>query len=126
MNSVPQEANGIAASMMGMPYSQFPNQAMMGQFANPMLFTMQTMQAMQNYMGGAEGMEMMRRMYDEVKELRDMYMRNTMSEKRMLQETFAKVILNTQSNLLTQQVPPIPQVPFREFYSDAKQHRDLF
>ncbi|CAM5999816.1 unnamed protein product [Sphagnum balticum] len=90
------------------------------------MFTMQTMQAMQNYMGNAEGMEMMRRMYDEVKELRDMYMRNTMSEKRMLQETFAKVILNTQSNLLTQQVPPIPQAPFREFYSDAKQHRDLF
>lgn len=33
--------------------------------------------------------------------------------------------MNTQANLMSQQIPPISAAP-RDFYSDAKQHRDYF
>lgn len=71
----------------------------------------------------------MRKMFEVcLKEVKEVYSQRLVSQDQAYQETLNKFVQYTQNNFMTQQIPPIQasQQQQKEFYSDAKQIKDLF
>ena len=62
-----------------------------------------------------------------MKEVKEVYSQRIVSQDQAYQETLNKFVQYTQNNFMTQQIPPIqPSQQQKEFYSDAKQVKELF
>lgn len=71
-------------------------------------------------------MEIMKRMFEELKEIKELYLKSAISEKQFFHETFTKLLIQPNNNMFTQQVPPIQHNSnHKEFFSEAKQIKDL-
>ena len=78
---------------------------------------------------GPEYMDFMKKMFEVcMKEVKEAYSQRLAFQDQAYQETLNKFLQYSQNNFMTQQIPPIQQSSQnqKEFYSDAKQHKEFF
>lgn len=62
-----------------------------------------------------------------LKEVKEVYTQRIVNQDQLYQETLNKVVQYTQTNFMTQQIPPIQaSQQQKDFYSDAKQFKEYF